>query len=573
MEGYIKEDEPPLPTDKDMKQSKVFSIGTSRREGGNEFNSVLFVRHELVRLHQRVMAFWNDPRKVKLYVKGPPGCGKTCFFYLWARLRSVQEDKSVLIIQFRPLESSFIWIREKGGELFRLAKAVRVNQLTATVDEILEERRNAGKNFDLCIHDGVLQNEPICGSMLSTLNSEVTAKLITKVIHVTSLAFALTTGGQVLGSFGEIVRLSLNSWCLQDYFDAINCRVFVEKVTATGSSLSKDLSFFSENSEDNPEADNTVDDNSNDDMMSLDGTGVEAVSLTNVVETKYFYAGGSARFMFDFPFEHLKEELDERLGHVPEGDWKYFAAEAVSPSTPSSVNTLIQQFDNSTSPVSKYILFHAYDRCKTKLVRSVKAAAQQSNNPALKGWAFELCQIDLIRLSLESPAAKPEYITNNDRFHFYPQSSVDYTEKTLENGTIEDKEGGAVIIWCMKWNQACFDVALYQHKTLVTIQFTVAEEHSLKPNFIRRLRDQLMKQNIQVERVVHVGVRDGTEFKFKLETVGTGRQGNAREPQFTIFAYHSLPLVNKAGTIAFQASFASVLEEVPMWELAATKTG
>lgn len=75
--------------------------------------------------------------------------------------------------------------------------------------------------------------------------------------------------------------------------------------------------------------------------------------------------------------------------------------------------------------------------------------------------------------------------------------------------------GGVSVIWCLKWNRGCFDVAFYIDTTLVTVQFTLQEEHSLKPNYIRGLRKALMDKSMAVDKSVHIGVRknDWEEFQ------------------------------------------------------------
>jgi len=81
------------------------------------------------------------------------------------------------------------------------------------------------------------------------------------------------------------------------------------------------------------------------DVGPVDGNENETdVSLTDIVEAKYYYAGGSARFMFEFELSKLKDEIYRRFQSVGENNRKYFANGAVSPSTPSSVNSLMQQF-------------------------------------------------------------------------------------------------------------------------------------------------------------------------------------------------------------------------------------
>jgi hypothetical protein len=54
------------------------------------------------------------------------------------------------------------------------------------------------------------------------------------------------------------------------------------------------------------------------------------------------------------------------------------------------------------------MFFRAYENFQTDL------AANDINNPVLKGWAFELEQIDFIRLSRVSPDESPKHVTNNN---------------------------------------------------------------------------------------------------------------------------------------------------------------
>ena len=222
-----------LPPDRHFGPSNVFSI--PRREADYVWDSVLYVRNYLTHFEETtIKGFWNNPGKSQLYVNGPPGCGKTCFFYLWARLFSVNERKHVLIVQFRGKQSCYIWIREGDGILWRLTEAIEAADLRSTVKKYLQW--NMG--FDLCILDGVLDGKAVCSSMLSTMNTAVSNGFLEKVVHATALAFSLSTGGQRLDSSGSILRLSLNSWRLQDYIEAIKSRDFTNlMIDSQGSKL------------------------------------------------------------------------------------------------------------------------------------------------------------------------------------------------------------------------------------------------------------------------------------------------------------------------------------------------
>jgi hypothetical protein len=58
------------------------------------------------------------------------------------------------------------------------------------------------------------------------------------------------------------------------------------------------------------------------------------------------------------------------------------------------------------------------------LTNTANLILSNSNNPALKGWAFELEQIDIICLSLESPEENTLWITNNTGLLFYPRAEA-----------------------------------------------------------------------------------------------------------------------------------------------------
>lgn len=563
---FVEEYEPTLqPTGRQCAKGDVASV--FRQEGDSAWTSVLYIREHLVDVQRRLDEFVSDESKTKMYVTGPPGCGKTCFFLQWARRFSVLERKRVLIIQFREYEKCWIWIREADGTLRRIKKPAKKNKLDDVVEGVIEEQATP---FDLCIHDGVIDRLDVCKDLISTLNVSVVEK-IKKVIHVTSLAFSLSTGGQNLNQRDtDIVQMNVDSWTENDYQEALRCQGFLTKLTESGkNSFEADIAYLSDN-----HSEHLYNDCDSDGEGTTSSGDHTSTSLTDVLKAKYFFAGGSARFMFQFELEELQEQMDDRLRKVVSTDWISFAQEQVSSRTPTAVNTLMQQFGMRCTPLSRYVLFYAYDHCKEELVKSVRAAANAVDNPALKGWAFELEQIELIRLSLESPEAFPSFVTNGRGFSFRPLKKIDFGSRilTTEFDTIPTE---GTVIWCLKWNQGFFDAAYYQDTTLITLQFTVSEEHTLKPAYIRKLRDALVEKGATIDNVVHVGVSTADSFQFEVDTAGTGRQHTKdQHPDFTINACHSGPLSKQVAVrqdFIFQAKFPAVLEKVPMWPLATTK--
>ena len=570
----VEEDEPTLQPTGRRQCVKGDVALVFRQEIGSTWTSVLYIREHLVDVQTRLDDFVTDESKTKMYVTGPPGCGKTCFCLQWARRFSVLEKKRVFIIQFREYEACWIWIREANGALHRMKKPANKKKLDGVVERVIEEQTTP---FDLCVHDGVIDRLDVCKDLISILNVAVVEGKIKKVIHITSLAFSLSTGGQNLNrSDTDIAQMNIDSWSENDYQEALRCQDFLTKLTESGRNrFEADIAYLSDSEQLYNGSDWESTTCSGDmNVDEKDGTTTDHTSLFDVLKAKYFFAGGSARFMFQFELEELRGQLDERLQKLGSTDWISFAQGQVSSRTPTAVNTLMQQFSKRCTPLSRYVLFCAYDHCKEELVKSVRAAANAVDNPALKGWAFELEQIELIRSSLESPEALPSFVTNGLGFSFRPLKKIDFDSKIIaaESATIPTE---GTVIWCLKWNQRCFDAAYYQDTTLITLQFTVSEEHTLKPAYIRKLRDAMVEKGANIDNFVHVSVSKANGFQFEVDTAGTGRQGTTdQHPDFTINACHSVPLsrqVSIGQDLTFQAKFPSVLEKVPMWPLATTK--
>ena len=60
-----------------------------------------------------------------------------------------------------------------------------------------------------------------------------------------------------------------------------------------------------------------------------------------------------------------------------------------------------------------------------------------------------------------------------------------------------------IVIWCVKWNQGCFDIGFHQDGVLATVQFIVADEHSMKIECIRHLKNVLEEGGANVPTIAH----------------------------------------------------------------------
>lgn len=193
-------------------------------------------------------------------------------------------------------------------------------------------------------------------------------------------------------------------------------------------------------------------------------------------------------------------ELEKLCNKLSE-DWTTFAQLPIPCYTTNVVSSAMQLINGQYLPISEYFLHVAHKRCKNKLTASVRAAADRSNTPALKGWAFELEQLDVIEKAIHTPS---RIIESEDGTFSLPLTSGDMV--TYDGSTMGNITGEAFTIDCVKWNQGCFDVAFYVKPDLYTVSFTVSESLSFKVTLLRDLKDALEKSNATVSRVTHVAV-------------------------------------------------------------------
>eukprot|EP00980_Cylindrotheca_fusiformis_P024906 scaffold12690_cov177-Cylindrotheca_fusiformis.AAC.3 len=266
-----------------------------------------------------------------------------------------------------------------GQETQRLRQRLDWKEIDGTVQTILEDDNI--RSFDLCILDGVRQAlDECCELMLS------------------------------LGRAYE--EISFDSFTEDDYLSAIANREFLERLLQCRPHFMADILHLKENGKiklqdqddnnEDPYSDLTVD-------AFLQNDENFAAAASEYIKEKFFYAGGSARFMFELTTSELMETLEDLFLQLDRNDWDAFANSALAPSATSSVNTLMQQFKGYATAVSRYVLFEAYHRVAGDLVKAVQAAADMSENPALIGWAFELRQLHTIKTVL----------TNNSRLLFF----------------------------------------------------------------------------------------------------------------------------------------------------------
>jgi len=111
----------------------------------------------------------------------------------------------------------------------------------------------------------------------------------------------------------------------------------------------------------------------------------------------------------------------------------------------------------------------------------------------------------------------------------------------LSEKDFAELRGKIVVVWCMKWNQGRFDVAIYhgETETLATLQFTISDSHSLHLGYVRYLRDAFRNAKIRLKNFAHIGINNDGALSWH-DSPGIGHR--ICVPDFEIIRSESKPL-------------------------------
>ena len=287
-------------------------------------------------------------------------------------------------------------------------------------------------------------------------------------VLVSSVGMRLPSDG-ISPSVPEIHHM--DSWLLEDYHAAIKETGIFSKIP-----IKEDCAYF----------------------------GIPESELDAWVQAKYFYCGGSARFMLEFGAQVAIREIDAALDSV--GDPMLLLRNTEGVRSDSSISTIRQCFKE------KYIMLSQYVTRKLLLVARdnldvfiEEAKSHAGDNPAFLGWIHEFKVLDNLRKCIPTGADRSLGVTG------YEMQLLDIDNQSIsrsltlkcksEKKFTNTKDIAATfdavdVLWIPKlFNFACYDACLIMHSgkpnTLITFQATISASHTFKQECVASLINHL----------------------------------------------------------------------------------
>ena len=432
--------------------SGLCSAGLSEEESDRRR---LFMRNASLELLNKLR---GDFRGLRIF--GAPGVGKSILVWMWACDEFLTNKKKVLWVHLRKMRFSQS-VLMSGGEVFKVEDT--------DADYVLFS------DADIIVVDGVTEGE----------SQEYTRNLFywegyrkhRKCVQVASTQLRIN---KVDDKIDKILRFKLPPWTLQEYITACRDREFYNEVSCMFEDLREGAA--------------------NEDIASLKDEDRE-----DVIAEKFFYAGGSARWMFNFTTKQVMEEIMDESQKVD--SFNTLIKGGGGDASKSTVNHLWVEYPVASGGglkksfffVSQYVAREMLRLCGAADMKLLYTMARDLRNPALLGWVIEMGFIKILHdcacpnddTHPKSPARVWTFAADGtvDEQTWDVPGIVDFEMDTI--GSVKESILRHFWLRPSKWNQGGYDLACLLNVdgqyVLRFVQVTAARKHSLKLGYFRDL--------------------------------------------------------------------------------------
>jgi hypothetical protein len=217
----------------------------------------------------------------------------------------------------------------------------------------------------------------------------------------------------------------------------------------------------------------------------------------SLVASKFCYAGGSSRYMFDFTTSEVIKFLDSAVSCV--GDIRVYTTGMIGDNANNVVNRLFGRYyiggSIHTRIISQYALFKASCKHGPELIKQLEQAVEHLSNPTFEGWIFEF----LFFAKLAKYGVKLYDADDKIEKQWAPSVCSIFDPQLNEFPEFPDKE--AIWLKPKKWNQGGFDAVFVDRKIggVCFLQITKGTSHDFNLYYFRQFFESLVNSNQSFE--------------------------------------------------------------------------
>ncbi len=499
-----------------LKTSATVEVPFLSAGGGFPKVETLFFREDTVKQFRRLQEGKHH------LIQGPPGIGKSMLGLLWVLHSHFKKQKCVLYVTCSPSVVINVLFLDNG-----CPGHVRQWEYSECDIDVVMELAYSFKIPSLLVVDGLVNMRSLttgANSWVTCASSLFRRGRISQVILLSSVQMDL---GDYDYSFKlEPLTPRTQSWSLQEFLTiCLKEEYFWKMVLDTVSELAQKL---------------------------LASASKELEKLTSdelcvfkeaLLTEKFYFSGGSARWMFRRNIEEIRRKSDSALASV--GSFSALVKGDMGEGAPGSINRLYQtRIDEkggwSHFFVSQYVSRKIFTQHGGTAANVMWEWALAMNNPSVLGWAYEakffaswknsgvhlnLVYLDTIVMEERSGGTLRPVISAVEHQSSSLVSSGDFVVLTysMPNGEgelhREDKITTSFKDLCCfvvpeQWNQGLFDFAVATTKELFVIQCTLQEKHNRLISHMDPLICAFEKHGFVFQHFHLVGCSDKGNFEF-----------------------------------------------------------
>ena len=377
-------------------------------------------------------------KKSGLNVTGPPGTGKSMVAWAWTCYNSSRNKKNIVWIHVNKGNQKIDLCHFKDGYMHTYEEGS--HELAATIKDI---------DADLMVVDGATNNE------YGMFSSAATSWMLKgagkrKVAFIMSASVVISSHHLFKAGIEE---WHMPSWTWENYVAACDNTAFYDQIKG---------------------------------FLPKKKGKKKGYEKTDLLKSKFFLAGASARWMFSFLYSKLEDEIQKHLRRVTNKEW--ILSGVSDNNCAGAVGHLrFEDKNHNVSFVSRYVMIEVAKTCELKFIKDAYVFSRTQHNPAFKGWIVEFDFLAQLHQALKHGSKVA--VSLEDKEKKLPVTEIKYIDP--DHLQKLEKHAGLWLI-PIRWNQGGYDAIYIQDKnTTIFVQITNSKQHDLKLQYMQNLWNKL----------------------------------------------------------------------------------